>query len=1269
IKVKATEEIQDINIYGRIRAIKAQLTNRQKLILHTIAKYRAAGVTQYDLSKELNMDTKVIHYNIKRLDQLNLIFKQKAYASKMSTRLLVLQRFKAENEQIHLNNENTNTNVIFCLPNFEETVKLKLTETKDKMMTLSDLIKSLGITDKRKAKWAKCQIMEMHKRRVLERIVASDGKRQSHCVRLLEKEEEDASPRKLKETSSKSNDAKLNYNIYRDLPSYHTLYKDVLAASDKGFTTQDMAEKYPSIDPVFFQLFFKKATIPSEDSNLPHCLYRIEEREKRTLLLHHSLTSESEEVKRYIDDYSLDKYMMSTIAKTEKLKLVSVDKIPEVEGQSGTGSKSKEMGNQDYSEYGKWRLIARENGWIASKWLRAREIHESLFEYYDTHGRNQAIDLNVFWRTVRLRTIMKIYGLLPYNDPIFADFLKTESNRNISLNELPLMVKNVVSKQLPKIRYSARESIAVLKALELISIKDEDRIGIQAKLILCDTGVVKNYTLKERPEKLRMQLKRKEDRQEFWEVLQAYCTKLYAEHNTIDDKNDPLFNITLRRTWSVSVELTKNQKLILDSFVDMDAQTVPNEDDISLYNYIMKKTNLSANRIKLYYYSVLVSFDKYNKKKDRIARKKYLRQSALSSPTIEKLMKASKKKNKVESLNDKPIDNNPFMVPTFVGSRPFQKVRNYPQVARPAFELTLHFIDKYIKDIFSETEKNLLLHAYVIMRSRSKFSIFRWQPITKVITKHTAERCRRVISSMQVKDPNFDEKINKLTTKWTKYYKEGISKKELKDEKPWDCKNYDLPVFLEYFIGRLMKEDRYQELEIARREKLKRIEELQIRKNKIREKQLMQKYPFALSVGSNEKNSDMPVISSSIDINKAHLEMVVVIIKMIIMTDQNNYSPEDAFLTLREYSNEIIDQALEILKEKNIIIFDKTRYGRIPGRHINVSNKFLELISGTLPHDHFENGKEYYNKILTNDKLNIEPSDLDSGSMLTLLQLAFEEKIEINLKDADKYLENKIHTPMPKRREAQARKEYLFSYFDLIITRKATLPAMNAKKLKDKATNNRFMLPTSQQIVEYFKPNTPANPSKQIYEIICTFEDKGATFAEIMEKAIMSDTSYTENRVIEVLEKLLNSSPPIIQIAGLNSLRYITSEFAGKWLLYNKQSSTYIPPLMWNETNGNVIETALEGFGNTVISHILDNPGISFASLSSKLKEVSTKYELYHTLSYLLKTEKIISRKIVSSGKRTLFSKQSIEMVDVSNMAMISNGLTCYWLAPKYYFV
>lgn len=108
----------------------------------------------------------------------------------------------------------------------------------------------------------------------------------------------------------------------------------------------------------------------------------------------------------------------------------------------------------------------------------------------------------------------------------------------------------------------------------------------------------------------------------------------------------------------------------------------------------------------------------------------------------------------------------------------------------------------------NNVEKDVLIHAYSIMKARADTSLFYWSPIAKVLASYTPNRSRRTIDYMTRLDPRLLDTIQKLKADWKEIYQEGIAKGDIKDDAPWDTQDYDLPGFLEYFILKLQEREK-----------------------------------------------------------------------------------------------------------------------------------------------------------------------------------------------------------------------------------------------------------------------------------------------------------------------------------------------------------------------------------------------------------------------------------------------------------------------------
>lgn len=519
--------------------------------------------------------------------------------------------------------------------------------------------------------------------------------------------------------------------------------------------------------------------------------------EIKTLLLHSSLDENSEEVKEFIEQYGIDQQLMQPSKKQAKLKVVDVQTLPSLHPTQEKAKKIQFSSGLTSS----WRYSAIEYGWINSKWLRARVLHEAMFEYHENHGKNQELDMARFLKSISLRTLMAFFGILPFDNPELVSFLNVDENRDIAINDLPPNIRHIVVSAVPKIRSNVIRLLHVLKALGVVESNQTERLDvlmIEPKLTLSTSGIVRDYKVKHHPVREVVQFDTISDIQYFWIQLQSCCTERTEVHEAEDNIHDSLKRITMRRTWNANTLLTKEQKEILDSFIDKDAQTVPDEKDLSLRMHIAKKTGLTQDRIRTYYRSILVAFKKYETKKEKA--KKKTERMAKSSPAIQELMKASLENRKVKAALFKMKSEEPFVESTYIGSRKMKRLKVVVHQEHAGL------VRKVTKDPFTQVEKDLLIYAYCIMKTRSKESTFWWSPISKVIPNHSPERCRRVFTVMMRKHPNFEETIENIKSKWIKIYKKGIETNELKDEKPWDNLNFDLDTYLEYFLIKLKEE-------------------------------------------------------------------------------------------------------------------------------------------------------------------------------------------------------------------------------------------------------------------------------------------------------------------------------------------------------------------------------------------------------------------------------------------------------------------------------
>lgn len=403
--------------------------------------------------------------------------------------------------------------------------------------------------------------------------------------------------------------------------------------------------------------------------------------EMKSLLLHPTLSEDSEEVKLFIDSYSVEKPMMSGRHKRKEFKTVEVARLPSIEEEAFRCNKSKDSESEKTT-----REYNTKYGWIKSKWIRSRIMHETLIRFYNASNTNDnVVDTTEFIKQLSIDTLVIICSGLPYFDDSFRAFLNVQENRAIVLSALPQNIRLLIFKSKLKIRYVINyllrtlQALGVVEPIYILSAKTTYAIAPQYKLF--DKGVIRDYAFKDRAIVATLPLNTVQDVNHFWDELYSVCVnpvRYRSDQEDIDlekciDKNDPLRNIHYGRGWASEPVLTPEQKELLDSFVNMETRTIPS-DSIALRIYLIKETKLPAKRIRAYYLGILGALEKQKTKEEKLAATQQKLSASAIDPTVKDLMLASFQGRKVDTLEDSS-DSKLFIRSTFIGSRRFRRLR------------------------------------------------------------------------------------------------------------------------------------------------------------------------------------------------------------------------------------------------------------------------------------------------------------------------------------------------------------------------------------------------------------------------------------------------------------------------------------------------------------------------------------------------------------------------------------------------------------------
>ncbi|KAI8882120.1 hypothetical protein K501DRAFT_334227 [Backusella circina FSU 941] len=970
--------------------------------------------------------------------------------------------------------------------------------------------------------------------------------------------------------------------------------------------------------------------------------------EYKTFLLHHSLDENSKEFTDIIEKYKVG-WTTPIPLNMKEFRKISVDKSPSKEPEN---QKATYQANLKHSI---WRPIAIENGWISSKWLRVREIHNYIFtRFLQMHGHTsnkKILDSSDFVTLMPLDLLIKIFASLSL-DTEMQEFIKTAAHRELCLKDLPEYIQAKLSGVNKRLKNLISSMLDVLEALELIrQLRENSKLVFEVK----QEGRIYNYATSPPSLLETMVLQSTEDVNMFWHKLKNYYVKVHpflvdnpASLSTYV-KPHPLYNITLMRSWFSEERYSDEQKATLNSFVDYETGSTPSSSNKPLMAHLSKQLRLSMERIRTYYMSLDDAFRKErNKIKLREGKNKKTNQA---SDVIQTLMAASVKNEKVEIEEKKQTS---FLEPTFIGSRRFRKLKVKSKHGNKA----------YLDDInwqtpFSQVEKDALALCYVIMRVRAKDSVFYWSPIKKVFENRNPEKCRRVWFHMMRSIPNLPVKVQQYQEQWERVFEKGIQNGDIVDKNPWDTVNYDLKGFLEYFILSIQHDTERIEnrqsvilpanYQVLRNEFYISKYNTELQKWRIKEEQSASTFHFCQS------RYDVPSKICRNDSQSIIIEAIAITIKMLMMLPPDIYKPDEAYKLMKRYPEYSIIKATNFLQEEGVVVRATAKKGRIPGRMLQISDRFLVLASGVAPFGFFHEARNYFSKLI-NEKA-VELTNLNGNETACLLDLASQNKLNLDIKNRQRYIRLRTGAIYPKLSAGALCGSFVTSGLNIIANPKE-ITIHNQDSIMEPIIEPVHDIAKQLQDLEAQEPEIA-----KIYHIIKSFGVFGASIDEID----MESQKKSLRNVVGCCELLTSSTLPLIKLVGSTQLRYVAYDFISEYLIRTSDDVNLMEPWMWCDTSGNILLPVLKGCSRAVLSHILERPGISLVQLKESLECFFTLYELHHVLEYLESRGAIRCIKIgVQKKNRSLFGSRSVLSVRKTKVKC-GNEISHYWLAPGYY--
>ncbi|KAI8144010.1 hypothetical protein BJV82DRAFT_667852 [Fennellomyces sp. T-0311] len=468
--------------------------------------------------------------------------------------------------------------------------------------------------------------------------------------------------------------------------------------------------------------------------------------ENKILLLHPDLNQDDAQVQQYLDRARAHKTIVPHPAKRKP--------VAEIHVESSHAKEQEQTPNQILSRNivymapeKHWRDVMQRHGWIRSKWLRAKLLHEHLF-----NQTNEVIQLGDLLNGMPLNIYCQMIGIYRHSDKV-EEFMQT-AQKDLPISSLPQDIsKEMITRY--RLRSQLSMLVDILEALELLErvSMSNDQVAVR---LLC-VGKVRNFAVESWPVMQEFQLVALEDVQAFWKELQFVCT---SSDTSINIKSGHVLDSILRpHTWVTEHILTKEQRDTLNQHLDYSSGTAP-VDDTPLIVHLSRTLSIPTSRVKSYFQGFERAYHNRQKK---------TKQKAAWRTVVGELIRS---KQVFDPAPAKKADE-----PTFAPTRKFLKSRSQQAV-----------IIKKPAQIWPEVEKQALLHAYAIMqyRMQANKAPLSWAPTTQVLPQRTHENCRRKINQVKEVWPRFDDSIEVLKRQWARIYTQGIECGDLVDERPYD---------------------------------------------------------------------------------------------------------------------------------------------------------------------------------------------------------------------------------------------------------------------------------------------------------------------------------------------------------------------------------------------------------------------------------------------------------------------------------------------------
>ncbi|KAG2206002.1 hypothetical protein INT47_005320 [Mucor saturninus] len=979
-----------------------------------------------------------------------------------------------------------------------------------------------------------------------------------------------------------------------------------------------------------------------------------------------------------------------------------------------------------------WQIRAMQFGWIRSKMLRVKLLYTEMYNLMMKNESLPGVDKEkrcistvTFVTNMRVGTVCKMIGVYDPSQKLL-NYLGDSAHMDVICSDLPVDIRKELLSDTNRFRGKLRSLLYGLEYLELaksttfdnddkdryrhlaisyhlprvVSIKDRRRIG---------QPVIREHTLDSQV-----------DVTLFWSELKYSCTQLTDEIPEDEMETPPTDpkayeywkGMYHMNNWTVCSVLARNQRKILNSYVDKIKGTTPLE-NTSICTSIAEEIDMPLQDIRKYYIKVETAM---SQKREHRARKAV---EAKLFP-IKRRIVGKRSRNyggrRVINLSSTRAFNSHDKMKNLGLDAKFEKGGTHEPLegedtyldnlkSTPVIIGAPNIVDlrarRNKRMVWSDEEDDLLVYCYIIMRQRTR-SLIRWHRVNQIFSTKPPGAGRHRIAKLLV-NPVRAEQVESASILWSRFYVEGLQREEIEDPDPCEIINFDLLSLLAYFLKRLNENDTHTQTNILPKNVSDIPRFFDYHYNDVEKKafcfenvyfekatmvQRLSLLNLRTFTGRKLFDSDTDVPLSEIEyedeIESRQLRIVMGYAMMSLMTPTEVYDPFFAYAIISSYSSDLFDLAVLKMRERNCLIKSK-RERSVPGTKFSMSARFNTLMCGVFPLSLFKQAQEY-DKYLSSQsgKNRIAPEFISSGMMACILDLISDNKMNVVMANRESKLKTFKTMSFSNRLTNRS-----LTVFEMDVE-KTELTQIDPIKLDPKETKITCLDELKLEVeFGHFLKSKDSNTGALLKAIVSALKIRGGLGLTLYQLKVQIGSEYDDDAIRRGIHLLESNDPAFISPVGFGALRYVTIENIGTWSINTKEflridplainsevqnfkknfdhieKKAIILPNIWTDVNGNRTDLIVRDCKKVLVEYVMRRPGTSEAHIHDRFQAAFERTALHNLLDVLV-NENLLKRVQVTQcsdqkTRKSIFSR--------NHNLKCSNDVTIEEVARTFYFV